>query len=292
MYNWRAIPFVRVILPFIAGIIVALEFNKAIPFLDYFLLLLLIPIVWTIKVRLDFRFRWVYGLMVNLFFVLFGYQLSFYHAEWNLKNHFKTWISSENTLIGTVDNVPSLNARFLKINLRTQQIGKENTELNDCEGTLMLSLLNDSKSRQISYGDQLICKAKIRSVKAPLNPMAFDYSKYLHLKNIDYQAFVAESEWQILDGLQGNPILNQAYNARSAFLNILKNHLPGKNEFAVGSALILGFKDELSGELKTAYANTGAMHVLAVSGLHVGMIWGFIAMFLGWIRWKHPAWKC
>ncbi len=291
MFNWREIPLVRILLPFLAGIFLALEFNKAIFSFDFLLLFLLLPIVWMIKERWNHKFRWIYGSVINIFFLLLGYQLCFYHADWNLKNHFKTWIADENVLIGTVDNSPSFNSKFVKINLRTHQIGKENSELNNCKGTVLLSILNDSKSRELSYGDLLICKAKISAIQAPLNPMAFDYSQYLHLKNIDYQAFLADHEWQVLDSLQGNPLLNQAFKMRGAFLNILKNYLPGKNEFAVGSALILGYKEELDEEIKAAYANTGAMHVLAVSGLHVGMIWGIVAMLLGWVRWRHPAWK-
>ncbi len=291
MINWREIPLVRILIPFIVGIFVALEFNKAIPLFDYILLLLLLPIAWLIKERFDYKFRWIYGIVINIFFLLLGYQLCFYHADWNLKNHFKTWIADENVIIGTVDNSPSFNAKFIKINLKTQQIGKKKNELHNCQGTILLSILNDSKARQLSYGDQLICSAKIQATKAPLNPLAFDYRQYLHLKNIDYQAFLNEQDWMVLDSLQGNRLLNLAFEMRDAFLKTLESHLPGKNEFAVGSALILGDKEELNEELKSAYANTGAMHVLAVSGLHVGMIWGIVAMLLSWIRWRHPAWK-
>ena len=56
-------------------------------------------------------------------------------------------------------------------------------------------------------------------------------------------------------------------------------------------ALILGYKDELNDEIKLAYTNTGAMHVLAVSGLHVGMIWGFVALVLSWVPIRKPFWK-
>lgn len=291
MFNWREIPLVRILFPFLAGVLLALEFDKAFPFLDYILLLLIIPLVLLVKDRLGFKFRWIYGLTVNLFFLLLGYQVCFYHADLNSNGHFKTWIASENVIIGVVDNSPSFNSKFVKINLKTQQIGLRNGELNNCRGIVQLSILNDSKSRQLAYGDLLICNARIKALTAPLNPLAFDYSQYLHLRNIDYQGFVPEHEWQVLDSLKGNRLFAVAYDMRLAFLAILKKHLSGKNEFAVGSALILGATDDLNEEIKTAYINTGAMHVLSVSGLHVGMIWGIVAMLLGWISWRHPAWK-
>ncbi len=291
MYNWREIPLVRILLPFVTGIIIALELDRSIPVIDYLLLLILVPFALLAKRRLGYKFNWIYGLAINLFLLMLGYQLCFYHADLNRKNHFKKWLTTENVIIGKVDNAPSFSSKYVKINLKTEKIEIENDSFEDCQGTVQLSILNNAVSRKLSYGDRLICKVSVKPVKPPLNPLAFDYSQFLHYKNIDYQAFVSNEEWKVLNSLNGNPLLARAYDMRSSFLNILKTRLQGKNEFAVGSALILGFKDELNEDLKTAYANTGAMHVLAVSGLHVGMVWGILAFLLGWIRWRHPAWK-
>jgi len=63
-----------------------------------------------------------------------------------------------------------------------------------------------------------------------------------------------------------------AFDARQNLLNILRNHLKIDKNYAVGSALILGHKDELEQDILKTYASAGAMHVLAVSGLHVGII--------------------
>ena len=290
MYNWREIPLIRVLIPFILGIILALEFNKAIPLIDYVLLLLIFVFGFLINERFTFKYRWIYGVFAALFFILFGYQLCFYHSDWNQNGHFKNWISKENIIIGTVKNTPTHQTKYIKIELKTEKIGNDSTILNDCLGTIQLSILNDKNSRQIGFGDLIICKSQIKNIRPPLNPMAFNYKGFLHLKNIDYQGFVRNDEWKLLQKDQGNPILSWAFSMRTKFLNVLQTSLQGKNEIAVGSALILGYKEGLNEELKTAYANTGAMHVLAVSGLHVGMVWGFISLLLGWIKWRHPMW--
>jgi len=77
---------------------------------------------------------------------------------------------------------------------------------------------------------------------------------------------------------------------RDQLFRILQNHLPTKNELAVGAALILGKKDLLETATRMAYANTGAMHVLAVSGLHVGLIYIGISFLLGLFPFRSSTW--
>ena len=291
MYNWREIPLIRVLIPFVLGTILALEIDQAFPFFDYCLVVLLILFGFLIKERFQYQFRWIYGVFVNMVFLMLGYQLCFYQADQNRNHHFKQWIAKENIVIGTVDNAPTHHSKYIKINLKTQEIASDSLASKECQGTVQLSILNDKIAREIAYGDLMICRTKLRNIRPSLNPLAFDYKKYLRLKNIDYQGFVREDAWDVLQKDQGSPILSWAFAKRAQFLNILKTNLKGGNEIAVGSALILGFKEGLNEELKTAYANTGAMHVLAVSGLHVGLIWGFVVMLIGWIRWRNPVWK-
>ena len=56
------------------------------------------------------------------------------------------------------------------------------------------------------------------------------------------------------------------------------------NELSVASALILGYKDNIDAQLKNAYSSAGAMHVLAVSGLHVGVIFLIFNQLLGFFE--------
>ncbi|MFN8321938.1 MAG: ComEC/Rec2 family competence protein [Chitinophagales bacterium] len=62
------------------------------------------------------------------------------------------------------------------------------------------------------------------------------------------------------------------YQARDYLLSIITRYVKGKNEFAVASAIMLGYNDYLTGDITRAYASSGALHVLSVSGLHVGIM--------------------
>lgn len=290
MFNWREVPFVRILLPFILGIITCLYWDYTTPFFNYILLFLICCIAVSVFRKTNFKWQNIIGLLINLFFFLLAYQLCFFHNHWHFKNHFRQFLHSENLIVGTVDNPPSHKARSIQIVLKTSKIGSNYDELHSCKGKIILHMRNDVSSQKIEYGDLLVLKAFPRLIAEPLNPDVFNYKKYLAGKNIHYQAFIKSGRWKVLQKNQGNKLLSMAYRARKNLIHILAKHLGKGESFAVASALVLGYKEELSEELKNAYATTGAMHVLAVSGLHVGLIWGIIAFFLNLIRWKHPLW--
>ena len=123
------------------------------------------------------------------------------------------------------------------------------------------------------YGDCLLLNTEFTPLQPSQNPSEFNYKRYLSFRSIYYQGYIRTGDWRFLSKDGGNPILRYAGSLREKLLNIFrKNNIEGE-EFAVASALILGYKDELDIELKRAYAGAGAMHVLAVSGLHVGIIY-------------------
>ena len=75
-----------------------------------------------------------------------------------------------------------------------------------------------------------------------------------------------------------------AFACREKLLNLLRAHFPTQDEYAVASALLVGYKDDLSEDLRTAYAETGSMRAPAVSGSHVGMLYAGIFFLLKMLR--------
>jgi competence protein ComEC len=142
-------------------------------------------------------------------------------------------------------------------------------------------------TRQLQAGDLLLLRGKVREVQAPLNPHQFDYKAYLSYRGVYHQAFV--EEWQRI-GHRGS-LISTAAQLRQQCVNVLRQHLPTVDEFSVGAALILGYKAELSEAVEEAYANTGAMHVLAVSGLHVGLVQLLLMALLGKLPFKGRWWR-
>ena len=115
-------------------------------------------------------------------------------------------------------------------------------------------------------------KSQLERVKSPKNPDAFDFKQYLHRQNVHYQLFTTADNISIIAERRGNPIQQLAVDWQKRLLLILKKHLTTDREFAVGSALLLGYRDAVGEDVKNAYVQTGSMHILAVSGMHILLI--------------------
>jgi len=130
-------------------------------------------------------------------------------------------------------------------------------------------------------GDVLLVNSNLNKIKNNGNPGEFDAESYWSKKGIFYTAFVGEDDYKLLEHQPSNWIVNAMESCRVYLSNTLSNNLKGK-ELAIAQALILGDKSLLDQEVKNSFTNTGAMHVLAVSGLHIGIIMQLLMVVLGY----------
>ena len=119
-----------------------------------------------------------------------------------------------------------------------------------------------------------------RQVPGPANPEEFDYKRFLSFKNIYHQQFVKRGDAIRIGFDPPSWLEHYALLSRSWADEALKKNISGQREKGLASALVLGVTDGLDNELLTAYKATGTMHVLAVSGLHVGIVYGLVLFLL------------
>ncbi len=134
-------------------------------------------------------------------------------------------------------------------------------------------------------GQRLIVKSRLQVVKNNGNPEEFDYASWLKRKNIFYTSFVRAGKWMNT----GRKIDNFHYKClkvRGQMKEKILSYRPGEfaKEKAVLIAISLGSKELLDPEVKSDFADAGAIHVMAVSGLHVGLIWLFIGFITGFLK--------
>lgn len=140
-----------------------------------------------------------------------------------------------------------------------------------------------------SVGDHLLLAAPIDTLAGPLNPAAFDYAAYLAGQNVFHRSFADSLEWAVTGSRQGRSLTTLGERSRAAWFASLEPYLDG-DELAVAAALIMGKRDLLGSEVKSAYADTGAIHVLAVSGLHVGILALLVMQILRLLLPARPVW--
>lgn len=134
-----------------------------------------------------------------------------------------------------------------------------------------------SVGKQFKYGHLLWVNGHFEKTEGPANPGAFDYRNYLVYQNIHFQDFIGDEVVKIGES-KGNPVVHLAQNIRNKAVETLHRYVPDDEVRSIVLALVLGVKDELENDLLAAFSATGAMHVLAVSGLHVGIIYGLLLL--------------
>ena len=291
MKIWHQYPFVRLLVPLIAGIAVAIISGMPVivpVWLFTGLIIMFIVIVFVKPLRVPYKFRWILGLFLNFSLFVTGYQLTFLNTPSFEKNNVSHFISGSNEFIVRIDEPVVEKANSFKIVAKVLAV-KDTTGWKRAGGKVILYFEKDDKVRKIEYGDELIIDSRLQKVEPPHNPEEFNYAKYLNDKGIYNQGFVKSERWKVLSRNNGNPVKALGIGIRSKFMEILRrNNVSGK-EFAVASAILLGYDDYLDAEQKQAFAGAGAMHILCVSGLHVGIIYLVLNFMLSFLNKKRST---
>lgn len=219
-------------------------------------------------------------ILIN-FFIKFGQQIktiiiliiAFFSGSsiFDLHNNTKLYIPSGKTFYkGIIIEEPKENQSFqnLIVKITCYQSDSEKIYKNF---KVYLKIQNDT-IKKFEYGDEILFKTRLEKIVNLNNPGEFDFAKYLKTKKIFYTANIKSSQILITNKNKASKIIAFAKKLRKNLLKIYQKYNINNEEYAIISALSLGYKDELDFETKQIFSKTGTMHILAVSGLHVGAI--------------------
>ena len=127
------------------------------------------------------------------------------------------------------------------------------------------------KAQNIIKGDVLMVHSDLNRINNKNNPGEFDTKAYWNNQNIYTIGFVSDEDIQFIENEDSGTVTDVFKQFREYLASILATHLEG-SDLSIAQALILGDKSLLSKENRNSFSNAGAMHVLAVSGLHVGIV--------------------
>jgi competence protein ComEC len=138
-------------------------------------------------------------------------------------------------------------------------------------GKILVNIEKDSLNNKLDVDAVLLTKNVLQVIPKPKNPYGFSYKKYLESQQIFYQLKLSKNQYKKLT-VKKRTIRGIAAVFRSEINNSLKQKGFKKDELAVINALLLGQRNTVSSELLKSYAGAGAIHILAVSGLHIGIL--------------------
>lgn len=163
----------------------------------------------------------------------------------------------------------------------------DSTSCENIQGKAILYLQKDSNSLSLKSGDKLIIYTTLSLPEKTGNPDEFDFGRHLLRNGICGTGYAYADRWKRISGAEGFSLMRLAQRCRLKLLDISRKMNIDGNEFAIISALTLGYTDAISPELRDSFSVTGASHILSVSGLHVGIIYVMLGFMLGFLdKWK------
>jgi competence protein ComEC len=285
MNPWRPYPLLRVIFSFIAGILTScwgLPSGAGLSLSA--LVLLVVVIVFTAVPYLfaAYRYRWVKGVMIQVAFFVTGNLLAA-TTEPAFFSKAMTCQGKQMTVIGRVDDQPVQLTHSVRVILKPLCLDTVSGKWVKMEKSLIY-LKRDLSAESLNTGDVLLLSATMESIGVPLNPDGFDMRKYYNSRGVFLQTFCNPGKWKSLGYQSGFSLRRFAALTRDRLLDIFrKNNVTGQ-ELAVASALLLGYINEIDRGLLKDYSVSGAMHILSVSGMHVGVIYIFLEFLLGFMN--------
>jgi len=262
---------IKLALCLILGILIGFYCNITLPIssiLSAVFLIILFVIYYSTKNR--FYQHIGFGVLSLLFTISIGILTVNLQNQKNHLNHYTKHLTS-----GT-DSIQNINFSVKEV-LKSGQFYKKyiitihNVNGKKVSGKSLLNVKKDTLNNNLKVDDNYLVRTEFKNLIPPLNPGQFDYKKYLEKQYIYHQLFI-DSNKLLKTKSNTNTIFGFADSIREHVNSKLEPYNFKKDELAIINALLLGQRQDITKEIYTSYTNAGAIHILAVSGLHVGII--------------------
>jgi competence protein ComEC len=140
------------------------------------------------------------------------------------------------------------------------------------------------------YGEVWLVSGSPRPIDPPLNPGEFDYRRYLSYRSIYHQQYLRSYQRHRLGNDPPNPVTQVATSVNHWADSVFTRQVGSRAEYGIVNAMILGVRDDLDTEMYRVYSVAGAVHILSVSGMHVGILFAVLTFLLGFLI-KRPRGK-
>jgi len=278
---WSAIqraPMVRMATPFAIGVGLGHTLEPSPSLLLPAMLMASIPALVMVLSPQSIGSRWQRGAILSMWFLMLGFAWCAVRDPGRDPIGAHSAAASEGPYLVRIDAVNGASAKALRADV-TLQAAFRRDKAESIRGRAMATLLA-GVDQWPSVGDLLVIDAVLKPVERVPDPGGFDRAAWAHGRGIDHELFAPSAGWRkVGHNRQWSDMFRNAREDVSAWLQ--RTSL-GPRERALVRALVLGQRDELDSDQSTAFARSGTIHVLAVSGMHVGLIYAALSFLLGW----------
>jgi competence protein ComEC len=188
---------------------------------------------------------------------------------------------------GVVADAPRLKGDRLEFVLSVTQVRNE-LQHHVVSGKVAVST-RESGLPQLRRGDGVVLTGRLRPIRNFANPGGFDYERFMALRTIRVRTYARKGSLAVVTTAMAKPWQRYVDGLRQVIANHMHRALAGTNRQASAllTALIVGQRDQISSELRQDFNRAGVGHVLAISGLHIGMVaaaaFGLTRWLLSWV---------
>lgn len=288
LFYWKEAPFLRFIPPFIIGIII--QWYSSLPAAISWMVatgcIAGLALLSRLSISLQFKYRYTVGILLNGLLLAAGSLLIHYKDIRHQSQWFAHHYTPGDTLIAIIEEPLTEKAKTYRTTANIQTVIKDGKQ-HTVNGKLLLYFKKEKKHPVLQYGDQLI----FVKAPAPISNIGskndFNYAQYCAYKGMYHQVYLCETEYIIAEKKQINPVKKVLFHTRKKILDIIRENIPDKKQAGLAEAILIGYRNDLDKQLLQSYINTGVVHVIAVSGLHLGIIYGLLIVLFNRV---HKRW--
>lgn len=292
---WNEAPFIRLLIPLIIGILLSYFFNipdLVVPF-SFCISFLFLILFFFASTRALFRYRIMAGAMINILLAGFAMLITERASVYNNRKWIGHHYHENDRVIAVLKEPLSEKTKTYKAEAKVIGICRNDSVI-AVSGKIILYFYKKSEKPPIGHSSVISFSSALQEIKGTGNPGGFDYKQFCAFKGITHQVFLKEEDYQVSSYKKGILLNGWIQDSKTFILSILKKYIGKDTERAIAEALLIGYRDNLDRDLVQAYSNTGVVHIIAISGLHLGMIYGLLLFLLKpldkrkRIRWLKP----
>lgn len=285
---WSRAPFMRLTIPFVLGILVGKAMGIPASLSSFSIFCFTCLFLFQHR-TFSYHNRFSAGATVWLLMFSLGTWIPEITNPRIPKSHYTHAIEDIKLFVVKVKDVPKHDALKTKFTAQVLYQGDSTTLLQYSTGTLMLQIAKDSLTLKIKADDELLVYGKLTEPLKPDIPESFDYATYLEQKGIYHTFQVKSQHWRFFSSQPASTFRGYMYNLREKWVERLDAYHLSASTQGIIEALVWGKTDDVDKEQMKAYTRTGVVHILAVSGMHVGLIYALTRPITQRIRGKRSA---
>ncbi|MBP6455271.1 MAG: ComEC/Rec2 family competence protein [Chitinophagaceae bacterium] len=274
MTLWNKAPFLRFIFPFLIGILSYYFFSEEMILFHiavFCIAILSVLLFSKMPISKQNQFFYLKGIAIQLLFYCFAYFICFLQSNKINKKHYQHQYKNYTHAKIKLNENPIEKEKTVKANVDILIL--YNNKLNEkTEGKLLVYFTKNEKSLALKKNDEIVIPINFNEISNRGNPGEFDYKKFCANKNIFHQQFLKENEWK-QTGHTSKFFISSFDNFSETILKIIEKYIPEKENYAIAKALLIGYRDEIDSDTYQAFANTGLVHLIAISGMHLGIFY-------------------